>query len=80
MQTINIHEAKTQFSRLLEAVAQGEEVVIARAGKPVAQLVAIHTKLPVRTPGALKGRLQLADDFDAPLPPDLLSGFEGQGE
>lgn len=80
MQTVNIHEAKTQFSRLLEAVAQGEEVIIARAGKPIAQLVAIKADKPLRQPGALKGRLHFADDFDAPLPPDVLAGFEGQGE
>jgi prevent-host-death family protein len=77
MQTMNIHEAKTQFSKLIEAVIQGEEVIIARAGKPVASLVAIQAKTPVRRAGALKGQIKVADDFDAPLPEDVASSFEG---
>lgn len=77
MQTMNIHEAKTQFSKLIEAVMQGEEVVIARAGKPVASLVAIRTKTSVRRAGALKGKITVADDFDAPLPDDIAASFEG---
>jgi len=77
MQTMNIHEAKTQFSKLIEAVIQGEEVIIARAGKPVASLVAIHAKTPVRRAGALKGKIRIADDFDAPLPDDIAAAFEG---
>lgn len=77
MQTMNIHEAKTQFSKLIEAVIQGEEVIIARAGKPVASLVAIQPKTPVRHAGALKGKIKIADDFDAPLPDDIAASFEG---
>ncbi|GAC1550586.1 MAG: type II toxin-antitoxin system prevent-host-death family antitoxin [Collimonas sp.] len=77
MQTMNIHEAKTQFSKLIEAVIQGEEVVIARAGKPVASLVAIQSVAPIRRAGALKGKIKIADDFDAPLPDDVVASFEG---
>lgn len=77
MQTMNIHEAKTQFSKLIEAVMQGEEVIIARAGKPVASLVAIQSKPPVRRAGALKGKITIAEDFDAPLPDDIAASFEG---
>ena len=78
MQTVNIHEAKTQFSKLIEAVSQGEEIVIARAGKPAARLVPLQAIKPVRKPGALKGKIRIADDFDAPLPADILAAFEGK--
>lgn len=77
MQTINIHDAKTQFSKLIEAVSHGEKVIIAKAGKPVAQLIAIEPALPVRKPGSLKGKIKIADDFDAPLPDEILNAFEG---
>lgn len=76
MQTMNIHEAKTQFSKLIEAVAQGEEVIIARAGKPVASLVAISATSP-RKAGALKGEITMAGDFDEALPSSILDAFEG---
>lgn len=78
MQTVNIHEAKTQFSKLIEAVAQGEEIVIAKAGKPAARLVPVQAQRPERKPGALKGRMRIAADFDAPLPDDLQAAFEGK--
>jgi prevent-host-death family protein len=73
--TVNVHEAKTHLSRLLERVANGEEVTIAKAGKPVARLV------PVGKPGMRKlgidvGRVVVADDFDAPLPEDVIADFE----
>lgn len=77
MQTVNIHEAKTNFSKLIDAVGQGEEIVIAKAGKPAARLVPIEQKKAVRKPGALKGKIHIADDFDAPLPDDLQAAFEG---
>ncbi|MES2114250.1 MAG: type II toxin-antitoxin system Phd/YefM family antitoxin [Pseudomonadota bacterium] len=78
MATVNIHEAKTQFSKLIEAVAQGEEIIIAKAGKPAARLVPVDTPPPVRRPGLMKGKLRIADDFDAPLPEELLAAFEGK--
>jgi prevent-host-death family protein len=76
MSTVNIHEAKTHFSKLVDAVAQGEEVIIAKAGKAAAKLVPVT--LPVRKPGAMKGKLRIAADFDAPLPEDVLAAFEGR--
>jgi prevent-host-death family protein len=78
MQTVNIHEAKTNFSKLIDAVSGGEEIVIARAGKPAARLVPIQGQKVVRKPGALKGKIRIADDFDAPLPDDLQAAFEGR--
>ena len=74
---VNIHEAKTHLSRLLQRVADGEEVTIARAGKPVARLVAVEPKAEVRPLGFAQGQIWIADDFDAPLPDDLLKAFYG---
>jgi prevent-host-death family protein len=75
---VNIHEAKTHLSRLLQRVANGEEVTIARAGVPVARLVAVEPQKPkVRPLGMDRGRIWIADDFDAPLPDDLLKAFYG---
>lgn len=76
MQIINIHHAKTHFSKLVEAVMQGQEVIIAKAGKPVAKLVPLHPEKPKRKFGLLKGKIEIAKDFDAPLPDDLLQDFE----
>ena len=78
MHTINIHEAKTHLSKLLEEVSQGGEVVIAKAGKPMAKLIGIRPAKPIRKPGFLKGKIKIADDFDAPLPDDILDAFEGR--
>jgi prevent-host-death family protein len=75
---VNIHQAKTHFSRLLQRVAAGEEVTIARSGVPVARLVAVEPeKKKVRPLGMDRGRIWIADDFDAPLPDDLLAAFYG---
>lgn len=71
MQQINIHEAKTHLSRLLENVIEGDEVVIAKHGKPVARLIPFKTKAVTRKPGSLKGQIKISDDFDAPLPDDM---------
>lgn len=73
---VNVHEAKTHFSRLLARVVTGEEVVISKAGKPVARLVPVAEKLTQRTPGSAKGKLTLAKDFNAPLPHAVLKAFE----
>ncbi len=80
MRTINIHAAKTQFSRLVDAVSAGEEIIIARAGKPVAKLVSLAAAPapPKRVPGILAGQFNVPDDFDAPLPDEVLAGFEGR--
>lgn len=75
MSTVNIHEAKTHLSRLVEDAAAGEEVVIAKAGRPVARLVALAETTRVRKVGVLKGKLALPDDFDAPLSAEELREF-----
>ena len=77
MTTLNIHAAKTHFSRLIDDVVEGGEVVIAKAGKPVARLVPIE-KTAKRKLGLLKGRLTIPEDFDAPLPDDVIAAFEGR--
>lgn len=73
MATVNVHEAKTHLSKLLDRAAAGEQIVIARAGKPVAMLGPITS--PVREPGLLKGRVRLGDDFDDPLSAEELEQF-----
>ena len=78
MQTVNIHEAKTQFSRLVDAAASGEEIVIAKAGKPAARLVPMERVKVPRRFGGLKGKVRIAEDFDAPLPDDVIAAFEGR--
>ena len=75
---VNIHEAKTHLSRLLLRVAAGEEVVIARAGKPVARLIPFHKPKGKRPLGLDKGLFEVPKDFDAPLPADVLTTFEGE--
>jgi prevent-host-death family protein len=72
---VNIHAAKTQFSRLVERAAEGEEIVIARAGRPVARLGPLPTAAKPRRPGLMRGRLVIGKDFDAPLPKQLLDAF-----
>ena len=78
MRIINIHEAKTHLSRLVDEVSAGEELTIAKAGKPLARLVPIKVAKRVRKPGFLKGKIRIANDFDAPLPSDLIDAFEGR--
>jgi prevent-host-death family protein len=73
--TVNVHEAKTQLSQLLMRVSMGEEVVIAKAGKPVARLVALDAKPKRCTPGSAQGQVWVAPDFTAPLPEDILEAF-----
>lgn len=73
---VNIHEAKTHFSKLLAWVREGEEVIIARAGVPVARLVPVTVKEGERVPGTAKGKIFIAPDFEAPLPEEVLEEFE----
>ena len=77
--TINIYEAKTRLSELVELAASGNEVVIAKAGKPRVRLVAINAAAP-RQPGGWVGRLWMSEDFDAPLPAEVLHSFSGESE
>jgi prevent-host-death family protein len=76
MVQVNVYEAKTNLSRLLERVESGEEVVIARAGRPVARLTAYRGRAVRRRPGAWRGRVRISDDFDE-LPPELEAAFRG---
>ena len=75
MKTVNIHAAKTHLSRLVEQAAAGEEIVIAKAGKPVARLTPLPLPARPRKPGSLKGRIRIGEDFDAPLPEELAKAF-----
>lgn len=78
MSTVNIYEAKTQLSKLVDRAAAGTDVIIARGGKPVARLTALEKPVRGIRFGVLKGRVSVAEDFDAPLPPEMLAGFEGR--
>lgn len=78
MSAVNVHEAKTHLSRLLDRVSRGEEIVIARSGDPVAKLVPYTP--PPREPGRLKGKIRIAPDFDAPLPEEIARAFRGEGD
>ena len=73
---LNIYEAKTRLSALVEEAAAGAEIIIAKNGRPRAKLVPIRD-VARRTPGRAKGKIRIADDFDAPLPPGVLNGFTG---
>lgn len=77
MRTVNIHAAKTHFSRLVDEVVAGEEILIAKAGKPVARLVPLSPPAKRRL-GALAGVAVVPPDFDAPLPETLIDAFEGR--
>ena len=73
---VNIHEAKTHLSKLLARVGNGEEVIISKAGKPIAKLVPIADKTKKRVPGSAKGKAIIEKNFDAPLPKPILKAFE----
>lgn len=73
---VNIHEAKTHFSKLLARVRKGEEVVIAKAGTPIARLVPVTERPVRRVPGSAKGRVSISSDFNEPLPESVLEAFE----
>jgi len=76
-ETVNIHEAKTRLSQLVDRAARGNDVIIARAGRPVARLIAYRLPANVRKPGRMRGRVRVARNFDTPLPDDLFeSGQE----
>ena len=71
----NIHEAKTHFSKLIEKARLGEEVIVAKAGKPVVRLVPMDAPKKRRQPGSARGLFIMSDDFDDPLPPEMLKAF-----
>ncbi|MGH8251677.1 MAG: type II toxin-antitoxin system Phd/YefM family antitoxin [Steroidobacteraceae bacterium] len=78
MTTINIYDAKTQLSKLVERAAAGKDVIIARGGKPVARLTRLAQPPRTLRFGVLKGKVKVAKDFDAPLPAQVLAQFEGR--
>lgn len=75
----NLYEAKTGLSRLVDRAAAGEVIVIAKAGKPLAKLVAVSARTQPRAPGGWEGQVDIADDFDDPLPEEIQRAFEGGG-
>jgi prevent-host-death family protein len=75
---VNIHEAKTHLSRLIEEVAAGAEIIIAKAGKPVARLAPVVTPVRKKQLGLLQGKIKVAEDFNAPLDDITLAAFEGR--
>lgn len=76
-QTVSLYQAKTQLSRLVDRAATGEEIVIAKSGRPRARLMPLEDTRPLRVPGKGKGQWRVAKNFDAPLPDDLMRDFEG---
>jgi prevent-host-death family protein len=75
MAAVNVHEAKTHLSKLVDDVKKGKEHVIAKAGKPVARLVPMRSGRPARAPGFLKGKIKISPKFDAPLPAKVAREF-----
>jgi prevent-host-death family protein len=74
----NLYEAKTLLSRLVDRAALGEEIILAKSGKPLAKLVPFRQAPLPRESGGWEGRVRIADDFDAPLPPEIQATFEGR--
>lgn len=77
VRTVSMNEARTHLPRLLNAVARGDEVIIARNGKPVARLVALAAPVAARRPGQWRGQVEIVTNFDAPLPEALAAAFGG---
>lgn len=75
----NLYEAKTALSKLVDRAAGGEEIIIAKAGKPLARLIPLPSPRKKREPGGWEGQVKISEDFDAPLPGSLLDAFEGKG-
>ncbi len=80
MEMINIHEAKTNLSRIAEEVAAGKEIIIAKSGKPKMRLVPFESNKAKVKFGLMKGKIEISDDFDAPLPDEILEDFYGPEE
>lgn len=78
MKITNIHEAKSTLSKLIEAAMAGEEVIISKAGKPVAKIIAYNPTKTDRVPGIWRDRVIISEDFDDALPPEILAGFTGE--
>lgn len=80
MLKVNIHEAKTHLSRLAEQAGAGDEIIIAKSGKPIARLVPLAPACPQRKKGLLKGKIKIGNGFDQPLPDDVIDLFEGRAQ
>ena len=78
METVNIYDAKTRLSQLVDRAAGGEDVVVSRNGKPLVRITQLIEPKRLIKFGLLKGKLRIAPDFDAPLADDILAGFEGR--
>jgi prevent-host-death family protein len=76
---INLYDAKTHLSELVERAAAGEEIILAKAGRPLARLVPLKSPSKPRLPGLLRGRISVGPDFDGPLPEDMAKAFTGEG-
>ena len=77
MRNVNIHEAKTHFSKLVDTAMHGEEIIIAKAGKPAARLVPLREAVRKIQFGLMQGEVEIAENFDAPLPESVMTAFEG---
>jgi prevent-host-death family protein len=77
MESVNIYDAKTRLSQLVDKAAAGEDVVVSRNGKPLVRITALVENRPIKF-GVLRGKVKIAPDFDAPLPNDVLAEFEGR--
>ena len=80
MLKVNIHDAKTHLSKLADQAGAGEEIIIAKSGRPIARLMPLAQGPAVRRKGLLKGKIKISDDFDQPLPDDVVDLFEGRSE
>ena len=78
MDTVNLYEAKTNLSQLIERAAHGEEIIIAKAGRPLARLVPLATRTSPRPLGSFAGQMKIGPEFDDPLPDDMQAAFEGR--
>ena len=78
MNIVNIHEAKTHLSQIINQVLAGEQIVIAKAGKPLVELTVYHPKKKLRKGGQLYGLIHFGEDFDAPLPEEIAKVFRGE--
>jgi prevent-host-death family protein len=78
MQSVNIYDAKTRLSQLVDRAAAGDDVIISRNGKPLVRITQLQPSKRAIRFGLLKGQFEVPDDFDAPLPDDVLAGFEGR--
>jgi prevent-host-death family protein len=79
METVNLYQAKTNLSQLVERAAGGEEIIIAKAGRPLARLVPLSKQTGPRPLGLFAGQITIHEDFDAPLPTEMAAAFKGEG-